>query len=105
EDPAPRRARPLLHRELVGAARPLHPGAHADRGHQHQERLLMSQFGAADGRVLPAPERPAGALRGIVLWAMGFAGGLGFIEPSPYEIVALVSILLFALTGLSLRPA
>ena len=26
EDPAPRRARPLLHRELVGAVRPLHPG-------------------------------------------------------------------------------
>ena len=31
EDPAPRRARPLLHRELVGAVRPLHPGDDAVR--------------------------------------------------------------------------
>jgi O-antigen ligase len=65
----------------------------------------MSQFGAADGRVFAAPKLSTEALRGVLLWAMGFAGGFVFIEPSPYEIVALVSILLFALTGLSLRPA
>ena len=41
EDPAPRRARPLLHRELVGAVRPLHPGADAARAAQDRERLLM----------------------------------------------------------------
>ena len=38
----PRRARPLLHRELVGAARSLHPGAHAVRAAQHRERLLIT---------------------------------------------------------------
>ena len=34
EDPAARRARPLLHRELVGAVRPLHPGENAFRACQ-----------------------------------------------------------------------
>ena len=36
-----RRARPLLHRELVGAVRPLHPGDDAVRAAQDRERLLM----------------------------------------------------------------
>jgi hypothetical protein len=65
----------------------------------------MSLFGAADGRVFAAPKLSTEALRGFLLWTMGFAGGFVFIEPSPYEIVALVSMFLFALTGLSLRPA
>ena len=42
KDPAPRRARPLLHRELVGAVRPLHPAAHALRAVQDRERLLSA---------------------------------------------------------------
>ena len=42
EDPAPRRARSLLHRELVGAVRPLHPGDDAVRAAQDRERLLMT---------------------------------------------------------------
>jgi hypothetical protein len=45
------------------------------------------------------------SLRGLLLWLMGFAGAFVFIEPSPYEIVGIVSIVLFGLTGLSLRPA
>ena len=45
------------------------------------------------------------SLRGLLLWLMGFAGAFVFIEPSPYEIVGVVSIVLFALTGLALRPA
>ena len=40
EDPAPRRARPLLHRELVGAVRSLHPGDDAVRAAQDRERVL-----------------------------------------------------------------
>jgi O-antigen ligase len=45
------------------------------------------------------------SMRGLLLWLMGFAGAFVFIEPSPYEIVGLASMLLFGVTGLSLRPA
>jgi hypothetical protein len=45
------------------------------------------------------------SMRGLLLWLMGFAGAFVFIEPSPYEIVGLASMLLFGLTGMSLRPA
>ena len=48
---------------------------------------------------------PAETMRGLLLWLMGFAGAFVFIEPSPYEIVGLLSILLFGVSGLSLRPA
>jgi hypothetical protein len=44
-------------------------------------------------------------LRGALLWLMGFAGAFVFIEPSPYEFVGFVTIFLFGLTGLSMRPA
>ena len=36
---------------------------------------------------------------------MGIAGAFVFIEPSPYEIVGVIAIFLFALTGLTLRPS
>jgi O-antigen ligase len=36
---------------------------------------------------------------------MGVAGAFVFIEPSPYEIVGIVALFLFGITGLSLRPA
>jgi O-antigen ligase len=45
------------------------------------------------------------SLRGALLWLMGFSGAFVFIEPSPYEIVGLVAIFLFAVTGLTLRAA
>jgi hypothetical protein len=48
---------------------------------------------------------PTESLRGLLLWLMGFAGAFVFIEPSPYEIVALVSMALIGLTGWSLRGA
>lgn len=44
-------------------------------------------------------------LRAVVLWLMGFAGAFVFVEPSPYEIVGLAGILLFGVSGLSLRGA
>ena len=43
---------------------------------------------------------PTESMRGVLLWLMGFAGAFVFIEPSPYEIVGIVSIFLFGLTGL-----
>ena len=44
-------------------------------------------------------------LRGLLLWLIGFSGAFVFIEPSPYEIVGLITIFLFAVTGLSLSAA
>ncbi len=51
------------------------------------------------------PRIAAESLRGAALWLIGFAGAFVFIEPSPYELAALGTMLLFALTGLSLRAA
>jgi hypothetical protein len=48
---------------------------------------------------------PTESVRGLLLWLMGFAGAFVFIEPSPYEIVALVSMVLIGMTGWSLRGA
>ena len=47
----------------------------------------------------------AETLRGLLLWLLGFSGAFVFIEPSPYEIIGIVAILLFAVTGLTLRAA
>ena len=59
---------------------------------------------AATGTAI-GPRIAAETLRGALLWLIGFAGAFVFIEPSPYEVVGVLSIILFALTGLSLRPA
>ena len=107
EDPAARRARPLLHRELVGAVRPLHPGEDAARARQDRERLLMSiaRGHAGHRRARRAAASPSSRCALGLLWLIGFAGAFVFIEPSPYEIVGIIAIFLFALTGLTLRPA
>jgi hypothetical protein len=39
-------------------------------------------------------------LRAAMLWLMAFAGAFVFIEPSPYEVLGVVTIIVFALTGL-----
>src|SRR5436305_13701019 len=44
-------------------------------------------------------------LRGALLWLTGFAGAIVFMEPSPYEVASLLTIIVFAITGLALRPA
>src|SRR5436190_8702217 len=43
-------------------------------------------------------------LRGALLWLTGFSGAFVFMEPSPYEVDSLLTIIVFALTGLTLRP-
>ena len=42
-------------------------------------------------------------LRLMLLWLTGASGALVFIEPSPYEIVSLLTIVVFAISGLTLR--
>src|ERR1051326_193148 len=56
EDPASRRARPLLHRKLVGAVRLVHSGDDAAGAGQDRERLLMPR---PDPAVAPAASGPA----------------------------------------------
>ncbi len=58
---------------------------------------------AAAAGALPAALALA-RLRRLMLWLAGFAGGFVFIEPSPYEIVALAALVVFFLSGLPLRP-
>ena len=44
-------------------------------------------------------------MRGQLLWLTGFAGAIVFMEPSPYEVASGLTIIVFAMTGLALRPA
>jgi hypothetical protein len=59
----------------------------------------------ATTRAFSGPLLAAESLRGFLLWVVGFAGAFVFIEPSPYEVVGIVTIFIFALTGLSVAPA
>jgi O-antigen ligase len=58
---------------------------------------------AAAAGALPATHTVA-RLRRLMLWLAGFAGGFVFVEPSPYEIVALATLVVFFVSGLPLRP-
>ncbi len=51
----------------------------------------------------PAMPRLAALQRGL-LWVIGAGGAIVFIEPSPYEIATLAAILIFAATGMRMRP-
>jgi O-antigen ligase len=53
----------------------------------------------------PRLSRSVERMRGALLWLTGFASAFVFMEPSPYEIAALLTIVVFAMTGLTLRPA
>jgi O-antigen ligase len=53
----------------------------------------------------PPLRRSVERLRGAMLWFTGFAGAIVFMEPSPYEIASLLTIIVFATSGLALRPA
>ena len=65
----------------------------------------MSIAVGADGTAVAGPRLAIKSLRGGLLWLTGLAGAFVFIEPSPYELVALGTMFVFAVTGLSLRPA
>lgn len=40
-----------------------------------------------------------------LLWLLGFSGGFVMIEPAPYELIALLAMVAFVATGLTVRPA
>lgn len=61
---------------------------------------------ALDGRgYAPSLRTSIERFRGALLWLTGFAGAFVFMEPSPYEVASLLAIIVFCVTGLSLRPA
>jgi hypothetical protein len=59
----------------------------------------------AESAALPGSTISVEKLRCALVWLMGFAGAFVFIEPSPYEVVGLLAMLIFFVTGLSLRAA
>jgi hypothetical protein len=65
----------------------------------------MSAWAGAQQGAVAGPRLATESFRAVLLWLMGFSGAFVFIEPSPYEVVGLITIFLFAVTGLSLRPA
>jgi O-antigen ligase len=65
----------------------------------------MPLAAAAPAITLAGPRIAIESLRLFLLWLMGFAGAFVFIEPSPYEIVGVLAIFLFTLTGLTLRAS
>ena len=65
---------------------------------------------AAASRALPLTGVPVSGisierLRGALLWLTALSGAFVFVEPSPYELVSVLTILFFAATGLALRAS
>ena len=52
----------------------------------------------------PALRVSVARLQNACLWLTGAASSIVFIEPSPYEISMALTVVVFALTGLALRP-
>src|SRR6202048_5553093 len=65
----------------------------------------MSVASFAPDHAAVGPRLSAESLRACLLWLTGLSGTFVFNEPSPYEYVATFTVLLFALTGMSLRGA
>lgn len=65
----------------------------------------MASLAAAD-YALPAAATPPGiaAVQRILMWAVGASGAIVLVEPSPYELVTLASVVFFFATGLRMRP-
>jgi hypothetical protein len=63
----------------------------------------MSTIAAASAAAGPRLETET--LRSGLLWLMAFTGGFVWIEPGPYEVVGLATMFIFAVTGLTVRPA
>jgi hypothetical protein len=64
----------------------------------------MAYTAAADSSLSSLTAAPAiGSLQRALLWSVGAAGAIVFIEPSPYEFATLAAIIIFLATGLRLR--
>ena len=65
----------------------------------------MSALSGAHGQTIAARPVTGARLHGGMLWLTGLAGAFVLVEPSPYEVIALATAILYSVTGLSLRPA
>ena len=64
----------------------------------------MSYSAAAGQSFAPAHARPGIlSLQHALLWLAGVSCAIVFIEPSPYELVTLISAVIFTATGLRFR--
>jgi hypothetical protein len=64
----------------------------------------MAYTAAADSSLSSLTPVPAiASLQRALLWSVGAAGAIVFVEPSPYEFVTLAAIIIFLATGLKLR--
>src|SRR3954449_13406539 len=64
----------------------------------------MAYPAAADSSLSALTAAPTIALlQRALLWLVGAAGAIVFIEPSPYEFATLAAIIIFFATGLRLR--
>src|SRR4051812_8311215 len=65
----------------------------------------MAYPAAADSSLSALTAAPTiASLQRALLWLVGAAGAIVFIEPSPYEFATLAAIIIFFATGLRLRP-
>src|SRR5690606_30145207 len=92
------------HRELVAAVRHLHCAAYSLCSDQGRERALTLSDAPPYGGNATVPAGIA-RLQLAVLWLVGFSGAFVRFEPAPYEFIMALAIVLFAVSGLKLRPA
>ncbi len=71
----------------------------------------MSPLAAAHSPAIAAPHvathlRISSArLQNVLLWLTGASSGVVFIEPSPYEVMTLLTMVVFVMTGLTFRAS
>ena len=63
----------------------------------------MAYAATAGNYIAPVAAPATLALQRALVWLIGASGAIVFIEPSPYEIVTLLSTLVFLATGMRLR--
>ena len=61
----------------------------------------MSALSGAHGQTIAARPVTGARLHGGMLWLTGLAGAFVLVEPSPYEVIALATAVLYSVTGLT----
>jgi len=65
----------------------------------------MAIAAALPAQTAAGPRIAVETVRLGLLWLMGFAGAFVFVEPGPYEVIGVITIVLFAVTGLPVGRA
>jgi hypothetical protein len=65
---------------------------------------MASHYAPASTSAVSGPSFAVERLRVLLLWLTGASSAIVFIEPSPYELISLLTIIVFALSGLTLSP-